>query len=59
MSNSDNSFSEEQFWQAFRFISGELSEGDEQIFEDDLAADSALCEAVAEETKLELIVSDS
>ena len=59
MSNSDNNFSEEQLWQAFRFVSGELSEAEERVFEEDLAANGTMCEAIAEATKLAWLVSDS
>ncbi len=44
--------SEEQLWQAFQFVAGELSPDDAKRFEERLESEPLLCEAVAEATLL-------
>ena len=44
--------SEEQLWQAFQFVSGELSVDETKRFEERLESDPFLCDAVVEATLL-------
>ena len=52
MSSHRIQFQDEQLWQAFRYVAGELSVADSEAFEQQMLQDSALCEAVAEATIL-------
>lgn len=52
-------FSEPQLWRAFQFVAGELSESEQEAFEADLRFDETLCAAVAEATKLSLVLAQS
>lgn len=43
---------DEQFWQACLYVMGELSEAQQEQFEDQLACDPKLCDCVIEATQL-------
>ncbi len=49
----------DQLWQAFLYVSGELSADDAQAFEDQMLEDSLLCEAVVQASRLTSAVADS
>ena len=51
--------SDEQLWQAFRYVGAELSTGEAEAFEQQMLGDVSLCEAVAEATTLTLTVAAS
>ncbi|MDG1894727.1 MAG: hypothetical protein P8J37_07455 [Fuerstiella sp.] len=48
MSGQKIQFSEQQLWQAFRYVGAELSVADAEAFEQQMLQDAALCEAVAD-----------
>ncbi len=52
-------FSDEQLWQAFRYVGAELSTVEVEAFEQQMLRDVSLCEAVAEATKLTSTVAAS
>ena len=45
-------YNEKQFWQACRYVMGELSDAEFEQFEDQLAVDIRLCDDVIEATRL-------
>lgn len=47
-----------QLWQAFLYVSGELSADDEQKFEDQMLVEPLLCEAVVDASRLTTAVAD-
>ncbi|HIE99932.1 MAG TPA: hypothetical protein EYG03_10205 [Planctomycetes bacterium] len=59
MSSQKIQFSDEQLWQAFRYVGAELSTGEAEAFEQQLLRDVSLCEAVAEATMLTSTVAAS
>ncbi|MCA9048949.1 MAG: hypothetical protein KDA89_09500 [Planctomycetaceae bacterium] len=49
-------FVDDAFWDAFRYVSGEMSESEASDFEGRLADDVSLCECVAEATRLSTLI---
>ena len=48
MSDHQSKHSDEQFWQAFQYVAGELSAIESEVFEQRMLEDVSLCEAVTE-----------
>lgn len=57
--STQQSFTEEQLWQAFRYVSAEMSPEEAESFEDRMLANTDVCEAVAEATRLTGIIAVS
>ncbi len=52
MTSRQQTYSDEQFWQAFQFVAGELSADQSELFELQMLDSPAMCEAVAEAVRL-------
>jgi len=57
MTNRKQKYSDDQFWQAFQFVAGELSADQSELFELQMLDSPAMCEAVAEAVRLSSAVA--
>ena len=55
--NSQQTFSDDQFWQAFQFVAGELPDAQSEAFELQMLDSPTLCEAVSEAVRLSAAVA--